>query len=205
MLIRNYISIKRLGDSNFWILLNHFLELNFYLIILISLNLIICIYMRRLLSIEFESSFMYVVQAYIEKLLRKHGVISTKDFYLKLSLLQHPDLLIVKSDDMILVSNEDISFIFEFNNGQWFAKGYTYKGEDVIVSYYENGMRKVNPYTIKRFWILQKRFTMYIREQGWFENSIAVQNAIVEDIKLIEKNEPNPMRDISEYSDPRDK
>ena len=147
---------------------------------------------------------MYVAQIFIEKILRKHNIDTSKDFYLKLSLSSHPDLVMLKSDEIVLVGNDEISFVFEFNNGQWFAKGYTFKGEDTVVSYYENGMRKVNPYTIMRFWILQKRFTMYIREQGWFENGLAVQNAIVDEVKLIEKNEPNPMRDISEYSKPEE-
>jgi len=160
--------------------------------------------MRRLITYELESSFMYVVQAFIEKILRKHNIDTAKDFYLKLSLPPHPDLVMLKSDDIVLVGNDDISFILEFNQGQWFAKGYTYKGEDVIVSYHENGIRKVNPYTIQRFWILQKRFTRSIREQGWFENGVVVQNAIVDEIKLIGKNEPNPMKDISEYANPNE-
>ncbi len=62
----------------------------------------------------------------------------------------------------------------------------------------------VNPITIKKFWILQKRFTRNIREEGWFENGVVVQNAFVDEIKLIGKNEPNPVRDLSEYSKPEE-
>ncbi len=154
--------------------------------------------MSGFLYLELESSFMYVLLIYAKKLLGK-AKISTKDFYLKLSLPPHPDLLIERYENLTLVGNDEISFVFD--NG--FPLGFTYKGKDTVCSYYENCVRKVNPITIKQFWILQKDFTRTIREQG-FENASVVQNGIgvVSEIRFIGKNESNPMKDLSEYSKP---
>jgi hypothetical protein len=142
---------------------------------------------------------MQVLQVYAEKILRKHGIDSTKDFYLKLHLPPpHIDLLMERSNDAILVGNEGISFIFDFNNGTWFPLGFHCRDEVVVCSFFENGKRLVYPDTIKRFWMLQKIFTRNIRVNGYFENGVVVQNGIgiVSDIK------PNPIKDLSEYSRP---
>jgi hypothetical protein len=150
---------------------------------------------------------MQVLQAVIEKILRKHGIDSTKDFYLKIHLPPpHLDLLMERSNDVILVGNEGIYFVFDYNGGTWFPSGFHYDGEDIICSFFNNGKRLVYPDTIKRFWMLQKIFTRNLRVNGYFENGVVIQEGIgtVTDFRLIEKDEPNPMKDLSEYSKPED-
>jgi len=155
---------------------------------------------------------MQVIQVFIEKILRKHGVDSTKDFYLKLSMPSHFDLVIERIEELILVGHYqdetadigDPIFVFDFNGGKWYPLGLKQPSGDTVVSYFENGKRMVNPVTIKQFWLLQKGFTRKIRQQEWFENGVKVQTGLICEVMFIEKGSPNPMKDLSEYSNPDD-
>ncbi len=145
----------------------------------------------------------------IEKILLKHGIDSSKDFYLKLSLPPYQDLVMERDGDIIIIGHyrkengntfSDPVLVFSYNQGNWHPLGMEQELGDTICAYYENGKRIVYQDRIKEFETFQRTFAKNLKEQGWIKKGLRVQSGLVCGVMFIEKGSPNPMRDISEYA-----
>ncbi len=135
----------------------------------------------KLYTLEIQSTVMgkLYIQAIIEEILLKNCIQpSANGFYLKLSMPSYDDLEIAKFGEQILVKLQNDEFAFDYNKGKWIPVGMN--------------NRMINPYTIKIFMIFQANCGRKIKEQGWLENGVKIQEAIVSDMFLISKEAPNP-------------
>lgn len=82
------------------------------------------------------------LQTLAERILKKHNVDYTKDFYLKLSLPPYLDLIMERIFGIIVVGhcrkeNGDLIsesvLVFSYNRGEWLELG------DMVCAYFENG------------------------------------------------------------------
>ena len=146
-----------------------------------------------------------------EKILLKHGIDSSKDFYLKLSMPPYVDLVMEREGDIIIIGHyrkdngdtiSDPVLVFSYNQDKWLPLGIEQVLGDTVCAYFENGKRIVYEDRIKEFKTFQRMFAKNIREQGWEKNGVKVQSGLVCGVMFIEKGSPNPMRDISEYANP---
>lgn len=153
------------------------------------------------------------IQTLAEKILKKHNLDYTKDFYLKLSMPPYQDLTMGREDDIIIIGHyrkengdtiSDPVLVFSYNQGEWLPLGIEQELGDTICAYFENGKRIVYEDRIEEFRAFQKTFAKNIREQGYLENGLRVQSGLVCGVMFIEKGSPNPMRDLSEYSKPNE-
>ncbi|OGH07655.1 MAG: hypothetical protein A2W22_00640 [Candidatus Levybacteria bacterium RBG_16_35_11] len=92
--------------------------------------------------------------------------------------------------------------VFSCVQDKWLELGIEQVLGDTVCAYYENGKRIVYEDRIKEFRAFQRMFIKNLIEQGWLENASRVQSGLVCSVMFIEKGSPNPMRDISEYSNP---
>ena len=149
-----------------------------------------------------------------EKILLKHGIDSSKDFYLKLSLPPHLDLVMERESDIIIIGHyreengdtiSDPVLVFSYDNSEWLPLGMEQVLGDTVCAYFENGKRIVYQDRVKEFQTFQRTFVKAIREQGWEKNGVKVQSGLVCSVMFIEKGSPNPMKDISFYANPNEK
>ncbi len=119
------------------------------------------------------------MQTIIEPILLKNFIDPlAHEFYLKLSMPSYGDLEIAKFGEQILVKLQNDELAFDYNKGKWIPVGMN--------------NRMINPYTIKMFMLFQAICGRKIKEQGWLEHGIPVKEAIVNDVFLIGKDDPNP-------------
>ena len=124
------------------------------------------------------------IQNIVEKLLAKHNIASTKDFYLKLTMPPYMDLVLERNGDITLVGH------YREENGDmisdpvlamegteiWAPLRIELWCGDTICAFYEDGKRMIYPYKIKEFRVFQRMFARNIREQKWIENGVRVEN-----------------------------
>src|SRR4030067_2249723 len=120
----------------------------------------------------------------IEKILLKHGIDSSKDFYLKLSLPPYLDLTMGREDDIIIIGHyrkenddtiSDHVLVFSCVQDKWLELGIEQVLGDMICAYYENEKRIVYEDKIKEFRAFQRMFAKNLIEQGWLEKGLRVQ------------------------------
>ncbi len=124
------------------------------------------------------------IQNIVEKLLAKHKIAATKDFYLKLTMPPYMDLVLERNGDIILVGhyreeNGDlISDPVLAMEGQeiWAPVRIDLWCGDTICAFYQDGKRMIYPNKIKEFRIFSRMFARNIREQGWMERGEKVEN-----------------------------
>jgi hypothetical protein len=156
------------------------------------------------------------IQTIAEKILVKHGIDTSKDFYMKLSLLPYQDLIMERNGDIVLIGHyrkengdliSDPVLVFDYNQGYWYPMDIEQWCSDTVCSYVEDGKRMIYPEKIKEFRSFQRMFSQNIKEQGWLDKGNPIQEAIVCDVFFISKDAPNPFvlgNCLSDYSDPRD-
>jgi hypothetical protein len=124
------------------------------------------------------------IQIIVEKLLAKHNIDATKDFYLKLTMPPYMNLVMERNGDIILVGH------YREENGDLISDPVlAMEGEeiwapvrielwcgDTICAFYEDGKRMIYPDKIKEFRVFQRMFARNIREQKWVENGKMVEN-----------------------------
>jgi hypothetical protein len=121
------------------------------------------------------------LQNIVERILQRHGIDATEDFYLKLSAPPYMDLVMERNGDTIIVGH------YRIENGDLISDpilameetgGYLYPVRieqwigDTICSYWENGSHYIVPRAIKEFRSFQRMFAKNIREQGWIESGM---------------------------------
>jgi hypothetical protein len=124
------------------------------------------------------------IQNIVEKLLAKHNIAATKDFYLKLTMPPYMNLVLERNGDIILVGH------YREENGDlisdpvlamegkeiWAPIRIELWCGDTICAFYEDGKRMIYPDKIKEFRAFQRMFARNIREQKWLENGVRVEN-----------------------------
>lgn len=124
------------------------------------------------------------IQKIVEKLLAKHNIDATKDFYLKLTMPPYVNLVFERNGDITLVGH------YREENGDlisdpvlamegkeiWAPVRIELWCGDTICSFYEDGKRMIYPDKIKEFRVFQRMFARNIREQKWVENGVRVEN-----------------------------
>jgi len=154
------------------------------------------------------------LQTIAEKILLKHGIDASKDFYLKLSLPPYLDLVMAREGDIIIIGhyrkeNDDTKsdpvLVFSYNQGNWLPLGIEQELCDMVCAYFENEKRVVYENKVKEFKSFQRMFAKNLKEQGWEKNGMRVQSGLVCEVSFVGKYEPNPMRDISAYANPNER
>ncbi len=116
------------------------------------------------------------IQTITEKILAKHNIDSTADFYLKLSMQPYMDLVIERNGNIILVGHyreengdliSDPVLALEDKNGFWHPVRIELWCGDTICSDIKS---------IREFRSFQRMFARNIREQGWLENGMLVKS-----------------------------
>ena len=123
------------------------------------------------------------IQRISEKILLKHNIDPTADFYLKLSMPPYMDLVLERNGGIILVGhyreeNEDLIsdpvLALEDDNGYWYPVRIELRCGDTICSYWEGDKHMIIPGNIKEFKSFQGMFAKNIREQRWLESGVKV-------------------------------
>ena len=117
------------------------------------------------------------IQNIVEKILSKHNIAATKDFYLKLTMPAYMDLVLERNGDIILVGhyreeNGDLISdpVLAMEGGEiWAPIRIELWCGDTICAFYEDEKRMIYPERIKEFRAFQRMFARNIREQGWLE------------------------------------
>jgi len=155
------------------------------------------------------------IQTFAEKLLKKHGIDSSQDFYLKLTLPPYPDLILEKNDGFVLLGHypketggfSDPMLIFDYASGEWFPVGLEKGSVDTVCSFVQDGKRKLYRKELKQFQAFQREFFQTLKAQGWLEQGIRLQEAFAGQVLLIDKGAPNPFvlgNCLSDYANPND-
>lgn len=119
------------------------------------------------------------IQNTIERILQKHGVDATRDFYLKLTMPPYMDLVIERNGDIVLVGHyreensdliSDPVLAMEDLNGIWSPVRIEQWCGDTVCSFYENEKLMIYPERMKEFRSFQRIFARNIREQQWLKN-----------------------------------
>ncbi len=125
------------------------------------------------------------IQGITEKILAKHGIDPARDFYLKLSLCSYMDLIIEKEGNQVLVGHyyeqagdliSDPVLAFDYDNGYWYPVRTEQAVGDTVCSFWEDGRRMIYPDRIKEFMAFQRMFARNIKEQGWVEDGVKVED-----------------------------
>ena len=121
------------------------------------------------------------IQTIVEKILAKHIIDSTKDFYLKLTMPPYMDLVLERNGKVILVGHyrdengdliSDPVLAMENLNGCWYPVRIELWCGDTICAFYKDEKRMIYPERVKEFRSFQRMFARNIREQEWMENGI---------------------------------
>ncbi len=125
------------------------------------------------------------IQNIVEKILQKHGIDATKDFYLKLSMPPYMDLVLERNGSIILVGHYHIQegdlisdpfLALEDMNGYWYPVRIEQWCSDTICSYWEDDKLMIYPERVKEFKSFQRVFARNIKEQQWLEDGVKVEN-----------------------------
>jgi len=117
------------------------------------------------------------IQTIVEKILAKHNINPSQDFYLKLTMPAYMDLVLERNGDIILVGhyreeNGDLISdpVLAMEGGEiWSPIRIELWCGDTICAFYEDEKRMIYPERIKEFRVFQRMFARNIREQGWGE------------------------------------
>ncbi len=121
------------------------------------------------------------IQTITGKILAKHNIDPTTDFYLKLSMPPYMDLVIERNRNTILVGHyreengdliSDPVLALEDISGYWYPVRIELWCGDTIYSFWEDGKRKINFKNAREFRSFQRIFAKNIKEQGWLENGV---------------------------------
>ena len=154
------------------------------------------------------------LQTLAEKILKKHNLDASKDFYLKLSMPPYQDLVMEREGDIFIIGHyrenngdliSDPVLVFSCIQDKWLPLGIEQVLGDTVCAYFENEKRIVYQDRIKEFRAFQRTFAKNIREQCWEKNGLKVQSGLVCEVMFIGKDEPTPMKDISMYANPNEK
>ncbi len=131
------------------------------------------------------SNIKLEIQHIVEKILLKHNIDPTADFYLKLSMPPYTDLVIERNGNTILVGHyreengdliSDPVLAMEDDNGYWYPVRIEQWCGDTICSFWENEKHMIIPGNIKEFKSFQRMFARNIKDQGWLGNGVEVKN-----------------------------
>jgi hypothetical protein len=123
------------------------------------------------------------IQTITEKILAKHNIDPTADFYLKLSMPPYMDLIMERNGSIILIGHyyvqegdliSDPVLALEDISGYWHPVRIEQWCGDTICSFWEGDKRLIYPNRIKEFRSFQRMFARNIREQGWLESGMKV-------------------------------
>ncbi len=123
------------------------------------------------------------IQNIAEKILARHSIDPSHDFYLKLSMPPYMDLVIERNDNIILVGHyreengdliSDPVLAMEDLNEIWSPVRIEQWCGDTVCSFYENDKLMIYPERMKEFRSFQRMFARNIREQGWLESGMKV-------------------------------
>lgn len=153
------------------------------------------------------------IQNIIEKILKKHNIDASKDFYLKLTMPPYIDLVLERNGDIVLVGyyieqngdliSDPVLAMFVLGK-QWYPLRIEQILGDITCAYYGKGKYYIHQNRVKGFLSFQRMFAKNIREQCWLENGVKVQTGLVCEVMFIGKDAPNPMKDLSCYAKPND-
>jgi hypothetical protein len=127
------------------------------------------------------------IQFIVEKILRKHSIDpSAESYYLKLRMPNYDDLVLEKEGEQILVGHyyhhpsgdliSDPVLALDYNNGYWYPVRIEQTLGDITCSYLENGKRMIYPDRIREFRSFQRMFARNIKEQGWLEDGVRIND-----------------------------
>ncbi len=121
------------------------------------------------------------IQNIVERLLQRHSVDETKDFYLKLTMPPYMDLVIERNGDTILVGHYNIEngdlisdpvSAMEDEYGYWYPVRIEQWCGDTNCLFWEGAKRMIYLDRIKEFKSFQRMFARNIKEQGWLESGM---------------------------------
>ncbi len=128
-------------------------------------------------------NFKLEIQRIAEKILAKHSIDPTKDFYLKLTMPAYTDLVLERNGNIILVGHyriengdliSDPVLAMEEAGGYWYPFRIEQWCGDTICSFWKDGKHTIYPDRIKEFKSFQRMFARNINEQGWLEQGMKV-------------------------------
>jgi len=128
------------------------------------------------------------IQTISEKILAKHNIDATKDFYLKLFNQPYIDLVLERNGDVILVGHyreenrdliSDPVLAMEDINEYWYPVRIELWIGDTVCSFIQDGKRMIFPERVKEFRSFQRMFARNIREQKFLENGIVIKSKSV--------------------------
>jgi len=156
------------------------------------------------------------IQNIITQILKKHNIDASKDFYIKLIMPPHQDLIIERNADVVTVGHYieqkgdligNPVFAMYVSGKQWYPMRFDQIFGSIICAWYKKGKHYIHPDRVKGFLAFQRMFAKNIREQGWLENGIPIKEAIVNDVFLIGKDDPNPFiggKSKTDYANPNE-
>jgi len=118
------------------------------------------------------------IQTISEKILAKHNIDLSHDFYLKLSNQPYMDLVLERNGDIVLVGHyreengdliSDPVLALHDIDGYWSPVRIELWCGDTVCSFMQDGKRMIYPDRIKEFKTFQRMFARNIREQGFLE------------------------------------
>ena len=124
------------------------------------------------------------IQNIVEKILSKHSIDPTGDFYLKLSMEPFQDLELERNGSIVLVGHyreeggdliSDPVLAMEDMGGYWYPVRIEQWCGDTTCSFWADGKQKIYPARIKEFKAFQCMFARNIKEQGWLENGVPLR------------------------------
>jgi len=124
------------------------------------------------------------IQTIAERILAKHNIYPSKDFYLKLSNQPYMDLILERNGEIILVGHyreegrdlisDPVLALVEINEFWYPIRIELWLG-DTVCSFIQDGKRMIYPDRIKEFRAFQRMFARNIREQEWIEKGEKVK------------------------------
>jgi len=126
---------------------------------------------------------MGILQANLELILKRHGILpSSESYFLKLHIPSHDDFLVIgRVGEQILAGFQNKDLIsnpvlaFDYNRANWFPVSIEQPFGVIICSFIEDGNRMIIPYRLNKFLLFQKMLVNKIIEQKWLENGVKVE------------------------------
>ncbi|HEX7628139.1 MAG TPA: hypothetical protein VF354_04365 [Candidatus Methanoperedens sp.] len=119
------------------------------------------------------------IQNIIEKILQKHNIDPSGDYFLKLRLTNYDDLIIEKMGEHIRIGNyyihpsgdyiSDPVFAFEYHQGYWFPVRIELLFGHKFCRISHDGILMIYPEIIKVFILFQRMFAKNIEDQKFLE------------------------------------
>jgi hypothetical protein len=126
------------------------------------------------------------IQYIVEKILQKHNIDPSGDYFLKLRKPGYDDLIIEKIGEQVLVGHyyihpsgdyiSDPVFAFEYNQGYWLPVRIELLFGHKFCSFLDGGFRVIYPDIINEFKLLQRMFGKNIRDQKFLEDGVIVDD-----------------------------